>query len=175
MCLLKISGIGHKRMFFLCCGLTCESLNGLLDQKTSGTLSTCASCLHLEWANYLSFCFGLTWIGNTAYLLSITVECGRVFLHSDHFSQLSTPQKLRQLEPSCDFFEVTLACEDVLLHCPLWSQTYQQEQDCYGEVQNLQGMGGTLWGSKPQQPLFLPHGRPVPREGGQRHYQLGVR
>ena len=49
-CLLKISGIafGHKRMFFLCCRLTCESLNGLLDQKTSGT---CASCLHLERAN----------------------------------------------------------------------------------------------------------------------------
>ena len=47
---------------FLCCGLTCESLNGLLDQKTSGT---CASCLHLERANDLRFCFGLTWIGNT--------------------------------------------------------------------------------------------------------------
>ena len=46
-CLLKISGIaiGHKCMFFLCCGLICESLNGLLDQKTSGT---CASCLHFE-------------------------------------------------------------------------------------------------------------------------------
>ena len=27
MCLLKISGIGHKRMFFLCCVLTCESIN----------------------------------------------------------------------------------------------------------------------------------------------------
>jgi hypothetical protein len=24
-------------MFFLCCGLTCEFLNGLLDQKTPGT------------------------------------------------------------------------------------------------------------------------------------------
>ena len=64
-CLLKIPGIGHKHNFFLCCGLTCESLNGLLDQKTSGTLSTCASCLHLERANDLRFCFGLTWIGNT--------------------------------------------------------------------------------------------------------------
>ena len=135
----------------------CHPCSRATSATLPGTLSTCASCLHLEWANYLSFCFGLTWIGNTAYLLSITVECGRVFLHSDHFSQLSTPQKLRQLEPSCDFFEVTLACEDVLLHCPLWSQTYQQEQDCYGEVQNLQGMGGTLWGSKPQQPLLVPH------------------
>ena len=64
MCLLKISGIGHKHMFFLCCGLTCKSFNGLLDQKTSGT---CASCLHLEWANDLPFWFGLTWIRNTQH------------------------------------------------------------------------------------------------------------
>ena len=42
-----------------------ESLNNLLDQKTSGT---CASCLHLERANDLPFCFGLTWIGNTQHL-----------------------------------------------------------------------------------------------------------
>ena len=41
MCLLKISGIGHKRMLFLCCGWSCVPSNVLCDQMTSCILSKC--------------------------------------------------------------------------------------------------------------------------------------
>ena len=71
MCLHKISGIGHKRIFFLCCGLTCESLNGLLERLLAPW-----ALVHLvsSWSRQVICHFALIWRGSGTLSTEVLTE-----------------------------------------------------------------------------------------------------
>ena len=48
------TGIEHKHMLFLCCGLPCASSDYLVDQRTLYILNKCGLSLHCGWAYAVS-------------------------------------------------------------------------------------------------------------------------